>query len=154
MTEILKTTRADTSTSHEIRNPLSSIVHSADEIIQCLTDLQRLSTETCAVAKGALDSAKDATDTILFCAQHSKRIVDDILTLSKLNSNLLPISLMAVDAREPVNQALKMFDGELRASDIAWALCIDPSVRELGIGWVELDTSRVLQILVNLIGNR
>jgi len=106
------------------------------------------------VAKGALDSAKDATDTILFCAQHSKRIVDDILTLSKLNSNLLPISLMAVDAREPVNQALKMFDGELRASDIAWALCIDPSVRELGIGWVELDTSRVLQILVNLIGNR
>jgi len=34
----------------------------------------------------------DATQTIVLCPQHQKRIVDDILTFSKFNSNLLLIS--------------------------------------------------------------
>ena len=102
----------------------------------------------------ALRSARDAAETILFCTQHSKRIVDDILTLSKLNSNLLSISPVAVSARATVEQALKMFQGELRAAEIEWELVIDESIDRLQIDWVELDTSRILQILVNLLGNR
>ena len=129
-------------------------MHSADEISNCLGDAIEVSPTQYRISSESLQSAKDAAETILFCTQHSKRIVDDILTLSKLNSNLLPISLVAVSARATVEQALKMFEGELRAADIDWELVIDESVERLRIGWVDLDTSRILQILVNLIGNR
>lgn len=66
----------------------------------------------------------------------------------------MPISLVAVRARATVEQALKMFEGELRTTKIEWELNIGNSLDQLGIDWVELDTSRILQILVNLIGNR
>lgn len=140
-------------TSHEIRNPLSSIVHSADEITHCLSRLPATSDQQYSISKEALHSATEAAETILFCTQHSKRIIDDILTLSKLNSNLLPISLVPAEAKGTVEQAMKMFEGELRAADIPWTLHIDDSLDRLNIGWVNLDTSRILQILVNLIGN-
>ncbi|KAL1310499.1 hypothetical protein AAFC00_000785 [Neodothiora populina] len=140
-------------TSHEIRNPLSSIVHSADEILQCLSKLPIVSEGRKSISTEALDSAIEAADTILFCTQHSRRIVDDILCLSKLNSNLLPISLIPTEAKRTVGHAMKMFEGELRAADITWKMDIDASLDRLGVTWVSLDTSRILQILVNLIGN-
>lgn len=140
--------------SHEIRNPLSSIVHCADEITSCLKDLPELSDDQQSISKASLLSAKEAAETILFCTQHTKRIVDDILTLSKLNSKILRISPVAVEAKSTVTQALKMFEGELRAANIDLELVIDDSLDQLQIEWVQLDTSRILQILVNLIGNR
>src|SRR2546423_3165357 len=68
-------------TSHEMRNPLSAILQCTDEISTTLTELR--STETLPDAQAAiLDSNIDAAQTVTLCAQHQKRIVDDILTLS------------------------------------------------------------------------
>jgi len=44
----------------------------------------------------ALRGGIDAAETIQLCAQHQKSIVDDILTISKLDSNLVLITPIPV----------------------------------------------------------
>lgn len=70
-------------TSHEMRNPLSAIMISADDIIHSLKPL-----ESFPELGDVLRSATDAAQIIADCAQHQRRIVDDILTISKLDSGL------------------------------------------------------------------
>lgn len=48
--------------------------------------------------RALLESNLDAAQTIVLCAQHQKRIIDDVLTLSKLNSTMVhvtPVSVLA-----------------------------------------------------------
>ena len=70
-------------TSHEMRNPLSAIMISADDIMNSLKPL-----EAFPELRDVLRSATDAAQIIADCAQHQRRIVDDILTISKLDSGL------------------------------------------------------------------
>jgi len=85
-------------TSHEMRNPLSAILQCADEISTSLSQYRTSEEMSKASEKIAdlFDSAIDAAQTISLCAQHQKRIVDDILTLSKLDSALLIVTPVAV----------------------------------------------------------
>jgi len=75
-------------------------------------------------------------------------IVDDILTVSKLDSNLLMITPVTVKPVEIAKQAVKMFDAELQSKDLRVVFESHPSLQELKIEWMALDPSRVLQILV------
>lgn len=94
-----------------------------------------------------------AAHTIAYCAMHQKRIVDDILTLSKLDSNLLEVSPQPAEPIDLVETALKMFESELKKLDMKLELVIDQSMRDLHIHWLLFDSSRVLQVLVNLMTN-
>ena len=137
--------------SHEVRNPLSAILQSADGIITA-ADQQATATDRSNDAL-FLEKVTDAANTILLCAQHQKHIVDDILTLSKMDSNLLTITTEPADPREIVKKALKMFQAELCSSGITTCLKTDNSFHRLVNTEVELDSSRILQILVNLLSN-
>lgn len=95
----------------------------------------------------------DNAETILTCAQHQKRIVDDILTMSKLDSKLLAVTPCTVDPILIVQDALKMFDVEARRVDINLDWVVDPSYTELGYEFLDLDPSRVKQVLINLLTN-
>jgi len=139
-------------TSHEMRNPLSAILQCSDEITTSLTDLKANRFPEGATEE-LTQNAIEASGTIALCAQHQKRIVDDILTLSKLDSALLLVTPCDVVPRTVVQRALKMFDGELQSHDIAMHFRIDESVDKLGIEWVKMDPSRVLQVLINLTTN-
>jgi signal transduction histidine kinase len=97
-----------------------------------------------------LKNALDAAHTILYCVDHQKRIVDDVLTLSKLDADLLEIMPIRVQPMKTIRQALKIFDRELKASDIRMSIQEDPSLQEFGIDWVMLDPNRFLQILINM----
>lgn len=71
-------------TSHEMRNPLSAILQSADGILTALgpeSSTRSLSLPVSGLADEVLETVVDAAQTIILCAQHQKRIVDDILTL-------------------------------------------------------------------------
>ncbi len=139
-------------TSHEMRNPLSAILQCADEITTSLTELQ-----TSGFPQGVIGelvkNAVDASGIIALCAQHQKRIVDDILTLSKLDSALLLVTPCDIMPKTVVQQALKMFDGEMHTADINLNFKIDESITKLGVEWVRLDPSRLLQVLINLTTN-
>ena len=59
----------------------------------------------------------EAASTILLCVQHQKAIFDDVLTISKLDSNLLLIAPIAAHPTAILKRAIKMFEPELQAND-------------------------------------
>lgn len=85
--------------------------------------------------------------------EQQKRIIDDILSLSKLDAALLVVTPVAVQPIAVVQRALKMFEGELESNDIAMEFRMDKSYLDLEIDWVKLDPSRLLQVLINLTTN-
>ena len=144
-------------TSHEMRNPLSAILQCADEITVLLSEKSNDGSEGVEVGEGAgsdvIANCIDAAQTISLCAMHQKRIVDDILTFSKLDSAMLVVTPVDVQPITVVQKALKMFEGELQTADIQLQFQIEDSFRQLQIDWVRLDPSRVLQVLINLTTN-
>jgi signal transduction histidine kinase len=68
--------------SHEMRNPLSAMTMSADSISKSLAEVKALGiTEDRLLS--ALQANVDSANIIMTCANHQKRIVDDVLQLSK-----------------------------------------------------------------------
>ncbi|KAL8849594.1 MAG: hypothetical protein Q9221_005421 [Calogaya cf. arnoldii] len=140
-------------TSHEMRNPLSAILQCSDEIATTLSGYRSRAKPATKALEALLDSNIDAAQTIALCAQHQKRIVDDILTLSKLDSALLLVTPCDVMPVSVVQRALKMFDGEVQTAKIKLDFKIDESLSRLDVQWVRLDPSRLLQVLINLTTN-
>ncbi|CAL3973130.1 unnamed protein product [Diplocarpon coronariae] len=139
-------------TSHEMRNPLSAIVQCADWIGTSLSKFDCNESDVI-IPKEVIDGYVDATETIALCAQHQKRIIDDVLTLSKLDSDLLIITPIDVQPFSTIQATLKMFDVEVQNSDIDLRLNVDPSYSKLAVDWVRLDPSRLSQVLINLVTN-
>jgi signal transduction histidine kinase len=138
-------------TSHEMRNPLSAILQCSDEIALSLTKFRQSGERV--IPDELLTSCLDAAQIISLCSQHQKRIVDDILTLSKLDSQLLLVTPVDAQPLTVVKRALKMHEGELQAADIEMQFRVDKSYADLGLDWVRLDPSRVMQVLINLTTN-
>lgn len=138
-------------TSHEMRNPLSAILQCADEIVLSLGERKKDSENSSDVL--VYEDNIDAAHTIALCAQHQKRIVDDILTLSKLDSALLMVTPVDVQPVTVAQRALKMFEGEVQSADIEMRFKVDSSMQQLNVDWCRFDPSRVLQVLINLTTN-
>ncbi|KAK6331239.1 hypothetical protein TWF696_003299 [Orbilia brochopaga] len=139
--------------SHEMRNPLSAILQLSDIIISSLQNCQQYCNECDPQLEKEIASVIDSAQTILLCASHQKRVVDDILTLSKLDSARLMITPVDVQPVAVVNQAMKMFEQECILNDIYMDLEVDDSYRNLSVDWVKLDPTRLLQVLINLLTN-
>lgn len=99
------------------------------------------------------ESSLDALQTIISCSQHQKRIIDDILTLSKLNSDLILITPVRVQPSKVAHDAVKIFLLECAKDEIGLHFREDPSLAETGAKWAMLDSSRLLQALMNLLTN-
>lgn len=138
-------------TSHEMRNPLSAILQCSDEISGSLTQFKQTGNKI--LPDDLIASCLDAAQTISLCSQHQKRIVDDILTLSKLDSKLLLVTPVDAQPLNVVKRALKMHEGELQAADIQMKFVVDQTFRDMKLDWCRLDPSRVLQVLINLTTN-
>ncbi|TKX21890.1 histidine kinase-like protein 11 [Elsinoe australis] len=138
--------------SHEMRNPLSAILQSADGIVSML-ETSKHTGKALNMTEETADSVLDASETIILCAQHQKRIVDDILTLSKLDANVLVISPDKSSPSKLLHQALKMFEAQLDRADIRATVELEPSVSLLDIDSVMMDSSRILQVVINLLTN-
>jgi signal transduction histidine kinase len=112
-------------TSHELRNPLSAITQLADNM------------------------AKSPNS-----AAHLKRVIDDVLVLSRLDSQLLSITRTAARAQDVVTSTLKMFEGLAAQHDIKISAARRGDDHDLEhVDLISLDTSRFTQVLINLIGN-
>ncbi|KAF1939000.1 hypothetical protein EJ02DRAFT_457342 [Clathrospora elynae] len=138
-------------TSHEMRNPLSAILQCADEISTILGDFRASGSQI--IEEGVVADSIDAAQTIALCAQHQKRIVDDVLTLSKLDSAMLMVTPVDAQPLQVVQRALKMFEGEVQTAGIHMEFVLANSFKKLNVDWVRIDPSRVLQVLINLTTN-
>ncbi|KAG6038677.1 hypothetical protein E4U41_003888 [Claviceps citrina] len=138
-------------TSHEMRNPLSAILQCIDQMTSNVLEFADYTSPES--VKRLHADCLDAANTISLCASHQKRIVDDILTLSKLDSRLISVTPVDVQPLLMVKQVVKMFHPEVRAHDIRLTVSVDKSYYQAGIDWVVLDSSRLQQVLINLITN-
>lgn len=138
-------------TSHEMRNPLSAILQCVDQITNSITAFAKYTVKE--EVEQLLEACLDAANTINLCASHQKRIVDDILTLSKLDSNLLSVTPVDDQPVRVVQRALKMFESELIARDIEFEFTVEDTFEKNGWKWAKLDPSRLRQVLINLITN-
>lgn len=139
--------------SHEMRNPLSAIVHCADEISRSAQEHKAVHKSIPAPCAKFLDDNASSANIILQCSNHQKRIIDDVLTLSRLDSMLLSFNPSPTRPLKLINTIIGIFEAELKSNQIAYNVVADPSLTELDIGHVYLDPSRVTQIFINLITN-
>jgi hypothetical protein len=100
-----------------------------------------------------LETTLDAAETIVQCSKHMKTIVDDVLTMSKLDSGLFLMTPVDVQLESIARDAVKMFEGEARSAGIDLQFRLEKSCAHMKDEKVSLDPTRVLQILINLITN-
>lgn len=144
----VKTERFIDMTCHELRNPLSAILQSAELIIDIIAvdKVEEIDEET-------IKEIQEACETVSLCCAHQRRIIDDILVTSKLDSDLLPMNPIDIQPAKLVTKWIKIFEGDMHTRDIGLTCVIDESYHQTQVDWVKADPSRLIQILVNLITN-
>ena len=90
---------------------------------------------------------------VLTLGRCSLGIIDDVLILSRLESDMLSITPVPAQPRSVIEHTIRMFDGEAAMAQTTVELMEDPSYRKLDVDFVLCDTSRLMQVLINLISN-
>ncbi|KAK5114854.1 hypothetical protein LTR62_002011 [Meristemomyces frigidus] len=129
--------------SHEIRNPLSAVLHCSENLTEAVSDKTKVDVE----------AIEEAIETINLCIQHQRNIVDDVLSFSKLDASMLTLHPSSSQPRTGLANTLKMFQPEFRKQGIDFGFCLDTSYEDEKIDWVFADMARMGQVLVNLITN-
>ncbi|KAK3683277.1 hypothetical protein LTR37_020390 [Vermiconidia calcicola] len=127
-------------TSHEMRNPLTAIVQLADGISKSLSATEDTVTTTRDVYRAVANNSVESANTILACANHLQRVIDDVLMLSRLESQMLSITPVVAQPTDVVTNTVKMFDGEVVLHGTKIEVVRDESYQSM-------------QILINLISN-
>jgi signal transduction histidine kinase/CheY-like chemotaxis protein len=120
--------------SHELRTPLTAIVGWAQ--------LLRMGT------KSGSSEIDEGLDVIERNAQVQKRIIDDLLDVSRIISGNLRLDIRSVDLDKVVDDALAAIRPATDAKRIAIERAIDPDV-----GPITGDPSRLQQVVWNLVSN-
>ncbi|KAJ5082019.1 hypothetical protein N7532_011062 [Penicillium argentinense] len=131
--------------SHEIRNPLSAILHCTEDILEAVHDKKGSDISRHDIAESA--------ETIGLCIAHQKKIVNDVLTFSKLDASMLSLSPRSVQPKQALTSPLAIFRPETRKQHIHFDYVADISYDTSKIDWVMADLDRMGQVLVNLLSN-
>jgi signal transduction histidine kinase/CheY-like chemotaxis protein len=119
--------------SHEVRTPLNSVIGNADLLLDT-----PLSTEQREMLGVMRDSAESLT-----------RIVDDILDLSKMEAQRLPLESIPVRVRDVVGQTVRMFAARAHQKGLALTCVVHHDVPDAVLG----DPHRLRQVLTNVVNN-
>jgi PAS domain S-box-containing protein len=120
--------------SHEIRTPLTGVVGFA-ELLSETPDLT-------AEASGYVRRISNAGHSLL-------AVVNDILDFSKLEAGQLALDPQPFDPTAFADEAAEMMSGQAREKNLMFDLTVDPGLPR----FVLADSSRLRQVLLNLIGN-
>ncbi|WP_460829547.1 sensor histidine kinase, partial [Massilia agilis] len=118
---------------HELRNPLAPICSAAEL-------LQRQAGADAAVARLSAIVRRQA--------DHLRRLVDDILDVSRVTRKLVALRREPVDVNTLLPQAVEQVQEQVAAQGLQLSVqaCAQPA-------WVLADPTRIVQVLVNLLGN-
>ncbi|MEM1260314.1 MAG: ATP-binding protein, partial [Bacteroidota bacterium] len=119
--------------SHEIRTPLNSIIG--------FNDLLR---------KTPLNpKQKNYLDTVVVSSQNLKVIINDILDVSKLESGNLELEKKPISLKGLIDHVIKLQGPIAKEKGIKLLCSVDHEIPEYVMG----DETRLVQILINLVGN-
>jgi CheY-like chemotaxis protein len=119
--------------SHEIRTPINGIVG--------MTGLL-LDTPLSAKQRGFAQTVRHSAEILL-------KIINDILDLSKIDAGQLLFEQAAFAVREPVEDCLNLLWEKAQGKGLKLAYVVEENVPALVVG----DSSRLQQVLLNLMGN-
>jgi len=122
-------------TSHELRTPLGAIIGFLQIIMD---DLCEDDQEHDRFIQNAFESAN-----------HLLTLINDILDMAKIESGALDVSVEPVD----VEDLLDKLEGMLGAQAFKKGIELNFEIDETTAGSVMADPSRLLQVLINLVGN-
>ncbi len=123
------------SVSHELKTPLNAIIGFTDTML--------------AGADGPLsESQAESLKTVSDSAQYLRRLIENMLDLSRLESNRLHIDIDQIDTVELCRNALTTIEQEALERGLSISVLVEDDCRLL-----ETDRTRVRQILVNLLTN-
>lgn len=134
-----------------MRNPLSAILQASDTARQSLERVKGNLPRSGSPPE--LEDALQAIGMIELCANHQKRIIDDTLTMSKLDSRLLLVTPVDTQPTEVVKKVMRMFESDFVHNGIKAQFLVHQSYHTNNINWVKADPSRFTQVLVNLLTN-
>lgn len=120
--------------SHELRSPLTAI----KGYMELLTGSKNLNLD---------EETGRYVANINSSVQRLGNLVEDILDVSRLEGNRLPIEITAFDPLPPISKSVE----EMRAAAIQKGLALNYKPGEASM--IRADESRVKQVVVNLIGN-
>ncbi|MBF0620504.1 MAG: PAS domain S-box protein [Magnetococcales bacterium] len=119
--------------SHEIRTPLNAILGMGEVLNE---------TELTETQKWSVDTLNRSGEVLL-------SLINDVLDLSKIEAGQLILEKATFDLHLLVREAVNIFEFTAREKGIVLDLQIDDEVP----CWVEGDSTRLRQMLLNLIGN-
>jgi signal transduction histidine kinase len=124
-----------TSTSHEVRQPLSAILTITETLLhESAGPLNRVQQEFIA----------DVDE----CAKHLMSLINDILDYAKAEAGKINLAPEEVALPELVEQCIKMVESKAAKAEVTITAQMEPDVRE-----IVADPLRLKQVLINLLTN-
>ncbi|GEM_PF-888818 len=124
------------SMSHELRTPLNAILG--------FTQLLQEDSEVPATAE-----QQECLSHIFSAGDHLLNLINEILDLSRIESGNIEVQLEAVNLTKAIERAIDLISPQAIAAQIS----IEQQQLEIGENFVTADSSRLNQVLVNLLTN-
>lgn len=120
--------------SHEIRNPIQSLVGSIELLIPLVSQVEQ---------------AKNIASIIKNCCEMVLNLVNNILDISKIQAGKMEYSPAPCDPRETVNQVIKIMQGKAQGKGLDLKFAVNYNVPPA----LEIDSARLNQVVLNLLSN-
>ncbi len=120
--------------SHELRTPMNAILGFNDILLARVTDNPQ--------AMKILNHTRQSAD-------HLLTVINDVLDYSQLQAGKLKVQSETFALRDTVHNAFDLFAQRVESMHLQYTCTIDDNVPH----WVRADRHRLMQILVNLLGN-
>jgi light-regulated signal transduction histidine kinase (bacteriophytochrome) len=123
--------------SHDLRNPLSSILIQAELMLKPAS----------VGSEESLHRLRMGAERIVRSASHMKALIDDLLDLAKIETGRFTLHLQSIESRVLLDEALMV------ASALTEAKRITLAVDLIDLPRLEADPERIFRVLSNLLGN-
>jgi len=123
--------------SHEIRTPMTAILGSSEVLLDLID------------AETASADVTDLLASIRVNGEHLLSLLNDILSLSKIEAGKLPTEQVRCSPAQLAFETRRVLGARARQKGLTFKVEFPTAVPE----WTETDPTRVRQILLNLVGN-